>query len=95
MTLSIRFHLDPPVQAAGKHHPTDLKTGSASVRSPWKAAGSWNTIDCRAGWGVKGDSIGGAKCAAGYHGDAVSQATVTAATRAPRFAKAGAWSGSK
>lgn len=52
-------------------------------------------IDCRAGGGVKGDSIGGAKCAAGYHGDAVSQATVTAATRAPRFAKAGAWSGSK
>lgn len=29
--VSVRFHLDPSVQAAGEHHPTDLKTGS--VRS--------------------------------------------------------------
>ena len=28
---SVRVHLDPFVQAAGEHHPTDLKTGS--VRS--------------------------------------------------------------
>lgn len=29
---SVRFHLDPPVQAAGEHHPTDLKTGSVKVK---------------------------------------------------------------
>lgn len=33
MTLSIRFRLDPPVQAAGKHHPTDLKTASVERAS--------------------------------------------------------------
>lgn len=33
MALSIRLHLDPPVQAAGKHHPTDLKTGSVDKAS--------------------------------------------------------------
>lgn len=26
--VSIRLHLDPSVEAAGEHHPTDLETGS-------------------------------------------------------------------
>lgn len=52
--FSVRLHLDPPVQAAGEHHPTDLKTEVLRrLQSPWKAAGSRNTIDCRAGWGLK------------------------------------------
>ena len=38
--------------------------------------------------GVKGDGIGGEKNEAGYHGDVKSQAAVTAATCAQRFAKA-------
>lgn len=29
---SVRVHLDPSVQAAGEHHPTDLKTGSVGVK---------------------------------------------------------------
>lgn len=33
---SVRLHLDPSVQAAGEHHPTDLKTGS--VRGQKSAA---------------------------------------------------------
>lgn len=30
---SVRLHLDPPVQAAGEHHPTDLKTGSVGSKA--------------------------------------------------------------
>ena len=41
---SVRVHLDPPVQAAGEHHPTDLKTGSVrskeTTQSPQRTAGS-------------------------------------------------------
>lgn len=56
---SVRVHLDPSVQAAGEHHPTDLKTGcvrsKCTVQSPWKTAGSSNAIDCGDREGLKGD----------------------------------------
>lgn len=38
--------------------------------------------------GVKGDGTGAEQHEAGYHGDVMSQAAVTAATCAQRFAKA-------
>lgn len=38
--------------------------------------------------GVKGDGTGAERHEAGYHGDVMSQAAVTAATCAQRFAKA-------
>lgn len=57
---SVGVHLDPSVQAAGEHHPTDLKTGSVRSKiaalSPWKTAGSLTAIDCGER-GVKGEWV--------------------------------------
>lgn len=33
LVCSVRFHFDPAVQAAGEHHPTDLKTGGVKSKS--------------------------------------------------------------
>ncbi len=57
LECSVRVHVDPSVQAAGEHHPTDLKTGrvrsKSAAQSPWKTAGSLNAIDCGVGEGLE------------------------------------------
>lgn len=56
LSYSVRIHLDPPVQAAGEHHPTDLKT--AGVKSN---AQQMLTLNCwlKSREGLKGDGVGG------------------------------------